>query len=129
MRLFDEYVSRVYDARADIDSALAEINALNGQIADAQAALPGLSDLYNAYQLANEHGNVDVLSYYAAWNSVSQKKLDVLKLQQQLADARIALELATGRYFPSSVAGMDSAAPTAFSAAATLPGDFSTEQR
>ena len=103
-RLFDEYVARVFDARADIATALADLRALNGQIADAEAAVPNLQRLVDAYKQAIDHGDADVLSYYVAWNNLAQKRLGMLRLQQQLADTRVALELAAGRYFPGSPA-------------------------
>jgi cobalt-zinc-cadmium efflux system outer membrane protein len=99
-KLFDEYLSRVFDAHADIAMALADIKAINQQIKDAQDAIPNLQKLVDVYKVAVDHGNADVLSYYLAWNNLAQKNLDLLKLQQQLADNRIALEIATGRYFP-----------------------------
>ncbi len=101
-RLFDEYAGRVFDGRADIATAVADLHDLNGQIADAQAAVPNLQRLVDAYKQAIDHGNADVLSYYVAWNNLAQKRLGVLRLQQQLADTRVALELASGRYFPDA---------------------------
>jgi outer membrane protein TolC len=101
-RLYDEYIGRLFDARADIAQAAADLRAINGQIADAQAALPNLRRLVEVYAEAVNHGNADVLSYYVAWNNLAQKNLDLLKLQQQLADTRVALELAAGRYFPDA---------------------------
>jgi cobalt-zinc-cadmium efflux system outer membrane protein len=99
-KLFDEYTFRVFDARADIAQAVANIAALDHQIEDANAALPSLQKLVELYKEAVDHGNTDVLSYYLAWNNLTQKNLDVLKMQQQLADNRIALEAASGQYFP-----------------------------
>src|SRR5207253_2128247 len=99
-KLFDEYIARVYDARADIGSAISDIYSINKQIADAEAAIPNLQQLVDVYREATDHGNADVLSYYEAWNNLARKNLDVLKLKQQLADNRIALEIAAGRYFP-----------------------------
>jgi cobalt-zinc-cadmium efflux system outer membrane protein len=107
-KLFDEYIGRVFDARADIASALADIHSINDQIADSQAAIPALQRLLDAYKQSIDRGNIDVLSYYQAWNNLAQKQLEVSRLQQQLADNRIALELATGRYFQD-----DSSAPPA----------------
>jgi outer membrane protein TolC len=98
-KLFDEYINRVFEARSDVASALEDIQSINAQIADAQAAVPSLRHLLDVYKNAMAHGNADVLSYYQAWNSLSQKRIDVLKLKQQLADNRIALEIAAGRYF------------------------------
>ncbi len=99
-KLFDEYISRIFDARADIASALADIRSINDQIAQAQAATAGLQNLVDSYRQALDHGNADVLSYYQAYGTLMQNSLDVLKLQQQLAENRIALEIAAGRYFP-----------------------------
>ena len=99
-RLFDEFTARVFAGRADIATAVADLRALNAQIADAQAAVPNLQRLVDAYRQAIGHGDADVLSYYVAWNNLAQKRLGVLRLQQQLADTRVALELAAGRYFP-----------------------------
>jgi outer membrane protein TolC len=128
-RLFDEYVSRVFEARNDIASALADLRAINGQIADAQAALPNLRQLVDVYRQAVDHGNADVLSYYVAWNSLAQKNLNVLKLQQQLADTKVALELASGRYFPEvspSTGPSTQASPSASMAARSkTAGGFS----
>jgi outer membrane protein, heavy metal efflux system len=101
-QLFDEYFSRLADARADIASANADLAALSTQIADTESALPALSRLVDTYKQAVDHGNADILSYYTAVNSLQQKKLQDLKLKQQLADTRIALEIASGRYFPES---------------------------
>jgi cobalt-zinc-cadmium efflux system outer membrane protein len=103
-KLYDEYRSRVFEARADIAMALADIESINLQIADAQAAIPNLQKLVDVYKEAVDHGNADVLSYYTAWNELSQKKLDLLKLQQQLAENRIALEIASGKYFTTGSA-------------------------
>jgi outer membrane protein, heavy metal efflux system len=103
-KLFDEYIERVFEAQSDVMSATEDITSLNGQIADAQAAVPDLERLVKAYKSASDQGNADMLVYYQAWNDLSQKKLDVLKLQQQLADNRVALEIATGRYLPEQSA-------------------------
>lgn len=101
-RLFDEYTSRVFDARADIALAVADLAAINAQITAARTALPNLAQLVEVYGNAVEHGNADVLSYYAASNDLAGRQLEILKLQQQLADNRIALELACGEYFPEA---------------------------
>ncbi len=101
-RLFDEYIGRVFDARADIATALEDIRAINEQIIDAQSAVPNLQHLVDVYRDAVDHGNADVLSYYEAWNNLAAKNLAILKLKQQLADNRVALEIAAGRYFPDA---------------------------
>jgi outer membrane protein TolC len=98
-QVYDEYLARLSDARADIAAATADLKAVSGQIADTESALPALTRLVEVYKQAVDRGNADILSYYFAVNSLEQKKLDDMKLRQQLADSRIALEIASGRYF------------------------------
>jgi outer membrane protein TolC len=97
-RLFDEYINRIFEARADIAKLLADARWLNAQIATAQSAEPGLDRLVQTYRVAVNAGQADVLSYYTAWNNLTQKQIEVLTLQRELADTRIALELASGFY-------------------------------
>lgn len=99
-KLFDEYVARVYTARSDIDTLFSDLESLTEQIAAADAALPALRQLVDTYRRALEHGTVDVLSYYTAWNSLSQKQIAADALKQRLVDQWIALELASGRSLP-----------------------------
>jgi outer membrane protein TolC len=101
-RLFDEYVDRFFQARSETSMLLQEINSLTRQIAAAQQALPSLGRLVDVYRIATEQGNADVLSYYNAWNDLSQKQIDILRLKQQLTDDRISLELAVGEVLPQS---------------------------
>ena len=39
-----------------------------------------------------------MLNYYVSWNALTDKKIELLSLQLQLVEARIALEIATGIY-------------------------------
>ena len=93
-RLFDEYTNRLFTARADVAAALADIRALNAQIAHADQALPALRRLVEISGKAVAEGNAGILGYYLTQNDLSHKSLEVLKLKQQLAQARIALEIA-----------------------------------
>lgn len=107
-KLFDEYVNRVFEARAEIARLLAEAQSLNEQIQTAMAANAGLERLEQAYRTALNSGQADILSYYTAWNNVTQNRVAVLTLKEQLLQTRIALELASGLYrldagAPSSV--------------------------
>jgi outer membrane protein TolC len=99
-KLFDEYISRVFEARWDISMAIEDIQATNAQIADAEAALPQLQRFADVYRDALQKGNVDVLSYYAAQTSLINKQLAIVKLKQQLIENWIALEIAAGQYLP-----------------------------
>jgi len=97
-QLFDEYTNRVFQSQADVAELLVTIESLNKQIQSVHHAIPDLENLVNAYKLAIEYGQVDVLNYYVAWNSWTDKKIELLSLQLQLVEARIALEIATGIY-------------------------------
>jgi len=101
-QLFDEYSARLFTARADIARAVAELQSLTRQISAAEAALPKLQQLVQIYHTAVLEGNADILSYYAARNTLATQRLELLKLQQTVAELGIALELAAGRYFPST---------------------------
>ena len=103
-RLRDEYNQRVFEARSDIAVAIADIRALDRQVAAGQEALPVLERLVDSAQKAREQGNADVLSYYTARNNLLQKRIQLIKLQEQLLEANTALEIASGRYLPSNAA-------------------------
>ncbi len=97
-QLFDQYASRLFQARADIAELLVAIPSINEQIRSVRRAIPDLANLVKAYQSAIQSGQVDVLNFYTAWNSLTDKKIDLLTLELQLAQAGIALEIASGLY-------------------------------
>jgi len=99
-RLIDEYHQRVFEAHSDIATALADIRSLNRQIAAAEEALPVLEKVVNSAQTAVEQRTADVLSYYTARSNLLQKRIQLIKLQEQLLEAHTALEIASGRYLP-----------------------------
>jgi outer membrane protein TolC len=99
-QLFDEYVSRLRDAKFDIALTAADISSLTDQVADAEAAIPGLEKLVSTYREAVDRGNADVLSFYTAQSNLAQKRLTVLKLKQQLVESLLAMEIASGVFLP-----------------------------
>src|SRR5438552_1382916 len=99
-RLRDEYTQRAFEARSDIAVVLADIRSLDRQITAAQEALPLLEKLVSSAQAATEQRNADVLSYYTARSNLLQKRVQLIKLQEQLLEAHTALEIASGRYLP-----------------------------
>src|SRR5438067_6660339 len=94
-RLRDEYNQRVFEARSDIATAIADIGSLDRQIAAAEEALPLLEKLVNSAQTAVEQRNADVFSYYTARSNLLQKRIQLIKLQEQLLEAHTALEIAS----------------------------------
>lgn len=97
-QLYDQYSTRVFQARSDIAELLVTIDAITRQISSVRQTLPDLDNLVQAYRSALLHGQADVLNYYTAWNSLTDKKIDLLTLQMQLVQAKIALEVASGLY-------------------------------
>jgi outer membrane protein TolC len=103
-RLRDEYNQRVFEAHSDIAAAIADVHSLGRQIAAAEEALPLLEKLVASAQTAVEQRNADVLSYYTARSNLLQKRIQLIKLQEQLLEANTALEIASGRYLPTNKA-------------------------
>jgi len=103
--LFDEYVNRVFEARSELATLLAEVEAVQRQISAAQNALPILEQLARTYQIAFNSGNADVLSLYAAQNDLSKKRIEALELKQELAELGVGLELVTGLYLQNESGG------------------------
>jgi cobalt-zinc-cadmium efflux system outer membrane protein len=97
-RLFDEYIGRVFEAQSDIRMIESQIRFLNQETAAAQEAEPELQKLVENYRAAVGAGRADALTYYAAWNELTGNRMKVLVLKGQLAEAAVALELATGIY-------------------------------
>jgi outer membrane protein TolC len=99
-QLKDEYAQRVFEARNDIASAIADIRSLDAQITAAEEAIPALEKLTSVAQSAATSGNADVLGYYDARSNLIQKRLQLIKLEEQLMEAKAALELASGQIDP-----------------------------
>ena len=97
-RLFDEYVSRLFEARGEVARILADINSLQRQAEAAENSIPILQNVVESYRMALLQGNADVLTYYNARADLITKRLELIDLKRQLADMHVALEIAAGRY-------------------------------
>lgn len=97
-QLFDEYVDRVFETRTTVAKLSSHIPVIIDQIKTVQAIIASSKKLVETYRMAVDEGQADVLSYYTAWNDLNDKQIEMIKLKQELVDARIALELETGRY-------------------------------
>jgi outer membrane protein TolC len=97
-QLFDEYANRVFQSNADVAELLTTITSLNQQIQSVFLSIPDLESLVNTYKQAIKVGQADVLTYTTSWNNCTDKKIELLSLQLQLDEARIALDIATGSY-------------------------------
>ena len=102
-QLFDDYVGRVYSARADIAKAAADLRFTARREEAARAAIPALERVAGSFQTALGGGSVDELVAAGANQSLGAKQLEVEKLRGDLAALVIALELASGE--PSLTGG------------------------
>src|SRR5262249_29321844 len=99
-QLFDEYVGRVFEARADLARALDAVETLTGRIEAAEAAIPSLETVASGYQSGLLQGRVDALTASEAQNNVAQQRASVLELKRQLGENLVAVEVAAGVYIP-----------------------------
>ncbi len=97
-QLFDEYVNRLFEARSNVATLLADMASIKKQIRAIESALPTLKDVVERYHRALLEGMADVLSYYNIVNELIAKRLELLRLKQSLMDRNIALEIAAGRF-------------------------------
>ena len=101
-KLYDEYLNRVYQARADAAGILADINSLEKQKEAANKAVEAFQRLVQTSYRGFLEGNVDVLSYYNEVDRLFSRRLEVLKLEQDLADLHVALEITAGEFLGSA---------------------------
>jgi outer membrane protein TolC len=104
-KLFDEYTDRVFEARADIATALADIESLNRQIDTTEAAIPAAQHLLDIARQAFQQGNTDVLSYEQARREIDRRLLELVKLKEQLILSGSALEIASGQFLSGLTRG------------------------
>jgi outer membrane protein TolC len=96
-QLFDEYVARVAEARAEVVLILGRLAAARTQLDADNAALPELAHLVASYEKALQTRNADVPAYRDARSLLAARRLEQNILQQQMLELGVALELATGR--------------------------------
>lgn len=97
-QLFDEYIARVFESRAQVARILANISSIQQQVQVVRNSIPALENLVRTYRQALLEGNADVVTYYNARNEMVTRQEEVFRLQADLAEQRIALEIATGEY-------------------------------
>jgi outer membrane protein, heavy metal efflux system len=101
-QLYDEYLNRVFQARADAAGILADVKAVEEQIDAANKAVDTLKKLVSVSYDGFLEGNIDALTYYNEVDRLTTRRLDVLRLQQDLADLHVALEITAGNFLDSA---------------------------
>ena len=99
--LFDEYTARLFAARSEVTAIMKKMEGVRKQMAVTREAVDARKRLVETYQKAVNQGNVDVLSYYQAWNDLIGKRMELLGLGETLTDLGVALEAASGCHFPA----------------------------
>jgi cobalt-zinc-cadmium efflux system outer membrane protein len=97
-QIFDEYLARLFQARSDVATILADMASIERQIQTTEKYIPTLKEVVHSYRRALLEGVADVLTYYSALNELITRQIDALKLKQSLLDQMIALEIASGEY-------------------------------
>ena len=103
-QLFDEYVNRVFESRAEIARILSDMNSVKRRIAGLEDSLPKLEQVTSAYEKAFRSRGADILVYNEARNNLANRRMEILSLERDLAELGVALEIAAGRYFPNEPA-------------------------
>ncbi len=112
-RLFDEYVQRVYEARHDLAEALSEAAAVAERIRETDRTLDSYRKREAEFRSAVGDSLLDVLSLQQAVTALTLKRLEAIQLRERLAEVRIAIELAAGRYLPVAVSATNPASDPA----------------
>ena len=96
-QLFDEYVNRVAEARAEVAQGLADLAGTRLQLQAVTESLPALEQLTASLGKALQSGNVDVLTEREARGALATRRIERSRLEQSLVELEIALEIAAGR--------------------------------
>jgi outer membrane protein TolC len=96
-QLFDEYVSRVAEARAQVGEMVAEIANTRQELAAIEATLPGLEKLVASLDTALTENKADAATYREARDTLAAHRIEQSQLQQSLLELGVGLEIATGR--------------------------------
>jgi len=104
-QLFDEYMARLFDARAEIATISADLQSIEKQIAAAEEAIPIAANLIRNYRRALLEGNADVVTYYNARSELLSKQVELFKLKADMAGRIIALEIASGQCLECDATG------------------------
>lgn len=96
-QLFDEYVARVAEARAEVAQALSNLAVARTQLHTIDAELPELEQLATALDRAMQTRNADAQAWRDAHGTLLARRIEQTKLRQTVLELGVALEIATGR--------------------------------
>jgi outer membrane protein TolC len=96
-QLFDEYVARVAEARADVVQILSSLAIARTQLRTLGDELPELAQIAAALDKAMQTRNADTQAWRDAHNALLTRRAEQAKMRQDILELGVALELATGR--------------------------------
>ena len=95
-QLFDQYVARLHEARAEVADLLPAMRAADRQIAALRGSLTQLQALGRAYEAALAAHQIDVLTHYDHLGTVAARRGALIDLAGDRAELYVALETAAG---------------------------------
>lgn len=95
-KLHDEYQARVQAARNEIRAILGQQRLDREQLGRTDAALAQLEPIIQKSELATRSGLVDMLAYANARAALLVRQAERIKLRQQIAEQRVALQTLLG---------------------------------
>ena len=104
-QLFDEYVARVAEARAEVVRILSDLAILRTQLQTLDAGLPELERLVAALDQAMQTRNTDAAAWRDAHGTLHARRAEQAKMRQDILELGVALEIATGRPLLASAVG------------------------
>ena len=104
-QMYDEYQSRLFDARAQVAQIMARLDSVHRQLRTAEGTLAALLGAAKGYETALSTGAVDLISAQNAQQAYISQGMSVAALKAERADLGIALELASGEYLPADGLG------------------------
>jgi outer membrane protein TolC len=96
-QLFDEYVARLAETRADVAQLVSAWSVAGRQLRAAEADLPGLETVGRAMARQLSEHTTDILSYRDAQRALLSQRLECARLRQNRIEIGVALSIATGR--------------------------------
>ena len=97
-QLFDEYASRLFEARADVAKIAEGLRSTAEQLKNNKKSVLELRQLAKRYHGAVDRGNASIFGYYQIMLQLYSSELKKPALQRQLVDFAIGLEIASGQY-------------------------------
>ena len=96
-QLFDEYVARVAEARAEVVQVLSNLAVTRTQLRTLDAELPELEQLATALDRAMQTRNADAQAVRDAHGTLLARRAEQARMREDILELGVALEIATGR--------------------------------